>query len=261
MHLSLFQAMLWKPDRLLFALRGAALALGAALLFLLAVATGFEAVFASHRAFQLVGINALVGLSGIVPVEDLGGDFDLGVLGNHFGRNFHPVHDLDASADNGIVLHVRHGNEIVDLCHAQKVERIRHQGLEAGILDTCNLLCTLEISFRRISSLLSLSRVVDQILGDFSQRSPLFSEIDDDSTSSLLRRLDAFLNGVRQIGATGTNVTAKDITSVAFIVNTACEFDVFVGNGIRITPDVNGQSCRFISIDTKIATKIATNDE
>lgn len=38
------------------------------------------------------------------------------------------------------------------------------------------------------------------------------------------------------------NVPSKDITSVALVVNTACKFDIFVWDRIRITPDVNSQT-------------------
>jgi len=43
---------------------------------------------------------------------------------------------LDTSIDKGIVLHVRHGRESVNLGHSEPVEDVRHKCLEAHVLYT-----------------------------------------------------------------------------------------------------------------------------
>mmetsp|Transcript_20298 Transcript_20298/g.44126 ORF Transcript_20298/g.44126 Transcript_20298/m.44126 type:complete len:293 (+) Transcript_20298:647-1525(+) len=45
-----------------------------------------------------------------------------------------------------------------------------------------------------------------------------------------------------QVWSTRTNVGSEDITSIALVVDSACQLNVFVGNGIGITPNVDCQT-------------------
>mmetsp|Transcript_49186 Transcript_49186/g.148038 ORF Transcript_49186/g.148038 Transcript_49186/m.148038 type:complete len:305 (+) Transcript_49186:829-1743(+) len=47
---------------------------------------------------------------------------------------------------------------------------------------------------------------------------------------------------MRQIRAACANVRSKYIRPIALVVNTAGQLDVFIGDSVRITPDVNGES-------------------
>merc|ERR1711939_464328 len=122
------------------------------------------------------------------------------------------------------------------------MKRIGHKSLKASILDACNLFCALEVTFSRVAPFLSLSCIVNQILQYFSQRSSLLSKINDDPATSLLCGLDAFLDSMSQIRSTSTDVAPKNITAVAFVVDAACEFDIFIRDRVWITPDINGQT-------------------
>jgi len=62
--------------------------------------------------------------------------------------------NLNSGINNGIVLHVAHGDEIIDLCDPEPMQRIRHQLLKAHILDTGDACRAMEIRFRAISTLL-----------------------------------------------------------------------------------------------------------
>jgi hypothetical protein len=168
-------------------------------------------ILAPLGLLQFGFVNVLVRLAPIVPVKHLGGDFHLGILRHHVGRNLDSIHNLDARFHNGIVLHVRHRNEIVNLGDSQKVQGIRHHGLEPRILDTRHLFGTVEIRFGRVASFLAFAGIVHEVLGDFSERAAFFAVVNDDTASTALGGLDALFNGVRQVRTTRANVTSKDL--------------------------------------------------
>ena len=58
----------------------------------------------------------------------------LGIWWDELIRDVDTVDDLDAAAHDRVVLHIRHRDEFVDSCHAEPVQRVRHQLLEAHIL-------------------------------------------------------------------------------------------------------------------------------
>ena len=60
----------------------------------------------------------------------------LGIWRDELIRDVDTVDDLDAAAHDRVVLHIRHRDEFVDSCHAEPVQRVRHQLLEAHILKT-----------------------------------------------------------------------------------------------------------------------------
>ncbi len=91
----------------------------------------------------------------VVAVEDFRRDLYLGVLGYHLRRNLDAVHDLDAALDDGVVLHVAHADEVVDLRDAEPVQDVGHQGLKTRILNTSNTLSAVEIPARWVASMAS----------------------------------------------------------------------------------------------------------
>jgi hypothetical protein len=72
------------------------------------------------------------------------------------------------------VLHVGHGHKAVNLGDSEPVEDIRHERLEAHILDSCDVLGSLEVLCGGISS--SLAGIVDQVLCDLSQSTTLLAD-------------------------------------------------------------------------------------
>ena len=199
-------------------------------------------VIASLALLELLFIDALIGFAGIVAMEDLGRDLNLRIFGHKLLRNFNSVHDLDAGINDCIVLHVRHGNEVMDLGHTQEVERIGHQSLEARVLNSGNLLRTIEIILRRITALLALPGIVDQVLGHLTEAAALLAVVDDQTGAATLSRLDGLFNRMREVGTARADVRPEDIRAVAFVVNAARQLNILVWNGVRVTPDVDGQS-------------------
>ena len=61
---------------------------------------------------------------------------------------------------------------------------------------------------------------------------------DHNARAAPLGRLDALLDGVRQVRAARADVAAKNITPVALVVDPHCQFDVFVLYFGRVAPDV-----------------------
>jgi hypothetical protein len=57
-----------------------------------------------------------------------------------------------------------------------------------------------------------------------------------------LRGFDALFDGMSQVRPTGADVTSEDVTAVAFVMNTTSELDIFIGDGIRIAPNVYCQT-------------------
>ena len=60
-------------------------------------------VLPADDAVEALLVHAGVARAGVVAVEDLGRDLDLGVLGHHLRRDLDAVHDLDAGLDDGVV--------------------------------------------------------------------------------------------------------------------------------------------------------------
>ena len=102
-------------------------------------------VLPADDAVEALLVHAGITSTSVVAVEDLGGDLDLGIFRNHLRRDFYSVDDLDAGLDDGVVLHVAHADEVVDLRDAQPVQDVGHQRLESRILNTCYRLGTVEI--------------------------------------------------------------------------------------------------------------------
>jgi hypothetical protein len=114
--------------------------------------------------------------------------------------------------------------------------------LKSSILHSSDLLCASKVLCSRISAFLPLARIVHQVLGHFSETAALFAEVNHDATTASLCRLDAFFNGMRQIRPARADITPKDVTSVALIVDPTGQFNIFVRYRVRIAPDVNRQA-------------------
>ena len=116
------------------------------------------------------------------------------------------------------------------------------QSLEARVLNSGNLLRTIEIILRRITALLALSGVVDQVLGHLTEAAALLAVVDDQAGAATLSRLDGLLNRMREVGTARADVRSEDIRAIAFVVNAARQLNIFVWNGIRVAPDIDGHS-------------------
>jgi hypothetical protein len=60
-----------------------------------------------------------------------------------------------------------------------------------------------KVALRRIATFLTLARVVDQILGDFSERTTLFAVVNNDTIATILCRSNALFNRVRRASCMG----------------------------------------------------------
>ena len=66
----------------------------------------------------------------------------------------------------------------------------------------------------------------------------LLAVVDADTAATLLRRLDALLDGVREVRSTGTDVAPKHIAPVALVVDAHGQLHIFVFDLRRVAPDV-----------------------
>jgi len=171
---------------------------------------------------------------------DLGINLDTAIRRNHVVGNRHPLVNGDTLVNNSIVLHVGHAEHPVNLCDAEPVQDVRHEGLETHVFNAGNVLSSLKVLASTIFS--SLSRVVDEILGHFTQSTALLSEVDDHTTAALLGFLDGLFNTKRQVWAACADVGAEDVASITFIVNTKSESGAGIGHLCWVTEDVDGQT-------------------
>mmetsp|Transcript_13524 Transcript_13524/g.20597 ORF Transcript_13524/g.20597 Transcript_13524/m.20597 type:complete len:246 (+) Transcript_13524:149-886(+) len=212
------------------------------IIFLLFVTRFIVIVFTTNCFLKLILINTLIRFASVVSMKYLCSNLDLSIAWNEFLRDFDSIDDFNSSRNNSIVFHIAHRNKIMDFGNAKPVKRIRHECLETRILYTCNLLRAIEVIFGRIASLLTFAGIVHQILCHLTKRSSLFTEVYNDPASSSLCSLDTLLNSMSQVRSASADITSKHIRAVALIVNTAGQLDIFIWDGIRIPPNVYGQS-------------------
>jgi hypothetical protein len=79
-------------------------------------------------------------------------------------------------------------------------------------------------------------------LGNFSKSSALLSEIDDDTAAAILGLLYSLLNTEDKVWSAGTDVGAKDITTIALVVDTKRKPDLLVGHLCRVTEAIYRQA-------------------
>jgi len=153
--------------------------------------------------------------------------------------NGNPFDNVDALSRQCIVFHVAHRDETIDALHAEPMYGVRHELLKAGVLNAGDAFRALEISRRRIAAFLPLAGVVDEKFSDFAERAAFLAVIDNDSQAAALGAACALLYAVDQIGSACTNVRAKNVRAVAFIVNTASDPRLWIGELCDIAKKVN----------------------
>ena len=94
------------------------------------------------------------------------------------------------------------------------------------------------ILLRLVTSFLAFTHVVHEILRDLSQSSTFLAEVDDDAGPAPLGRLDALLDGVREIRAARADVGPEDIGTITLVVDAHRELHIFVLDLRRVAPDV-----------------------
>ena len=144
--------------------------------------------------------------------------------------------------DQRVVLHVAHRHEAVDAPHAEPVEHVRHQLLEARVLHAGDAFGALEIGRGRVAALLALARVVDQELGDLAERAAFLAVVDDDAELALLRGARAFLDAVDEIGPAGADVGAEHVRAVAFVVHAAGDPGARIGELRDVAEQIDGDA-------------------
>src|SRR5690606_33409808 len=125
---------------------------------------------------QLLGIRDLLG---VITGGLLGVHLHLRIGGNEFVGDRHALGHLYAAVDDGLELHVAHGDQPVDARDAEPVQHVGHQFLEAHILHAGDAFRALEIGLGPVAALLPLARVVDEELGHLAERPAFLAVVDD----------------------------------------------------------------------------------
>ena len=123
----------------------------------------------------------------------------------------------DALLDDSIVLHVGHAKHAINLGDTQPVQDIRHQSLEAHILDTGDILRTLEVLARTVFA--TLSGIVHKILCHFAKGTTFLAEVNDYTAAAALCFFDRLLDAKSKVRAARADVGAKHVTAVALVVD------------------------------------------
>src|SRR5438270_4327383 len=166
-------------------------------------------------------------------------DFDRGVERHQPVRDRDLLHDLDALSRQRVTLQVRHRHPAMYSADAEPVEDIRHQLLKPHVLHPGDAFGAAEISVRAVAAQLALAGVVDEELGDFAERPPLFAIVDDDPDPALLRGLDADLDPVDEIGAASADVRAEHVRPVALVMDTTGDHRPWIRDPLDRTEEVD----------------------
>ncbi len=132
---------------------------------------------------------------------------------------------------------------------------VRHELLEACVLDTGDALRAREVRCRLISTRLTLTRVIYQKLRHLSERPTLFAVVDDQSDAACLRRTNALLDAVCEIRAARADVRAEDIRAIALIVNPTGQWAHRVMEGCRVTEDIQRRAADRRQKNVQVATR------
>ena len=111
--------------------------------------------------------------------------------------------------------------EPVDAADAEPVQHVRHELLEARVLDAGDAFGALEIGRRLVAARLALAGVVDEELRHLAERAAFLAVVDDDAGAALLGLLHAFLDAVHEIGPAGADVGAEHVRAVALVMHPA----------------------------------------
>src|SRR5277367_4833355 len=120
--------------------------------------------------------------------------------------------------------------------------RVRHELLEAGILNAGDALSALEISRSRVAALLALARVVDQEFRDLAECASFLAVIDDDAETAGLAGARAFFDAVNEIRPAGTDIRTKDVGAVAFDVDAARDPRARIGKLCDVAEQIDGRA-------------------
>ena len=198
--------------------------------------------FSNGRPTKVQQILRLRRLRGVVAGSFLGGDFDVGVGGDHVVGDRHPLDDLDALADQRVVLHVAHRNEANEALQAEPFDRVGHQLLETRVLDAGDAFGALEILRRGVAAFLALAGVVDQKLCHFAEGAAFLAVVDDDAEAAGLAGNGAFLDAVDQVRTAGADVRAEHVGAVAFVVDAAGDLGAVVRQFCHVAEQVGGDA-------------------
>ena len=75
------------------------------------------------------------------------------------------------------------------------------------------------VLLRLVPTFLPFTHVVHQVLRNFSQSSTFLPKVDNNTSTAPLRRLDALLDGVREVRSTRADVAAEDVGTIALVVD------------------------------------------
>ena len=120
------------------------------------------------------------------------------------------------------------------------MQDIGHESLETHVLDTSNVLGTLEVLARPVFA--SFPGIVHEVLGHFTQRTTFLAEVDDNATAASLRFLDRFLDTKSEVGSACADVGPEHVTSVALVVDAESELGVWIRHLCWVAEDVDGQT-------------------
>jgi hypothetical protein len=137
---------------------------------------------------------------------------------NHVVGDWNALVDRDSLINDSIVLHVTHTQHAVDFGDTKPMQDIRHERLEAHVLDTSDVFGPFEVFASSVFS--SLSGVVDKVFGHLTEGTTFLAEIDDDSTSAVLGFLDGFFDTESEVRTASADIRAEDIATIAFVVDT-----------------------------------------
>jgi len=126
-----------------------------------------------------------------------------------------------------------------DIETQRSIRRIRHQLLKAHVLHAGNALGAAEIAVDGIAAWLSLAGVVDEELGNLTERAALLAAVNNDPDPAPLRGLDADSDPVNEIRAAGANVRAEDIRTVALVVDAAGDHRARLRETLDLAKEIN----------------------
>jgi hypothetical protein len=113
-----------------------------------------------------------------------------------------------------------------------------HQSLEAHVFHSGNVLSPFKVFAGPVFP--SLARIVYEVLGDFSESSSLFTEVDNNTAAALLGFLHSLFDSEDEVWPTGANVGSEDVATVAFVVDAEGELGAGVGHFGWVAEDVDG---------------------
>ncbi len=122
------------------------------------------------------------------------------------------------------------------------MEHVRHQLLEAGVLDPGDALGALEVGGGLVAAGLALAGVVDQELGHFAERPAFLAVVGDQADAAGLGLAHALLDAVGQVGPAGADVGAEDVRAVALVVHPAGQRIARVADALRGAEDIEGDA-------------------